>query len=1060
MSQPLQLSLVLKADAAGFVGEVRVSKAELDQLTAAAGKTAQAADGAGRALDGAGKDAAQAATRIGQAGTAASAAGQALSDTQARADALGAAYRALASQIDPVYAAEQRLAAGTQTLDAALKAGIISQETFAQRLKQLQNQFGATSAAARQQRAVYQNLGYQVQDTFASFASGIHPLVILAQQGGQTASALSGLGGMVGRVAGFLAGPWGAAAMGAVTVTALLSNQMRDTAQQTDAQTKATMSLADATEALTKLTGVSLQTRREQIAQAKETALATLAEARATQAKILATIELIEAEQELRKTRRDGFGTGGETVALGIAAGDRQLSALRSRLPGLAKDVADAEAAVRGTGIADMLDAVAARTDKVAAANRAYKQTEEELTQQVIHGRKTRAQAEAELLEAAKKRDAAINAAAEERGAEKRAAKEAKADAKERRQELEAEGKTAASTARSIDSLRQAYDKFGATWDKLQADTISLELLKPELDPDVYKSLAEGLRKAKSEAIGKEAVDLLDKQGLVAAMQDAGREGWRRFHDEGVIAIEALGQVIGGKLGRRVSDLAALMQGLQSGDFTGLNSRAGGILTLLAGGKDGKDGGLSAAFGKNSPFAQGMDEVFAPTREALKKLGDTLTRGLGESGMKMLGKAFAGASTGQMVDGLMKGLGIKGSSTGAQIGGSIGAMTGIPGGDIIGSILGSLIGGAFKKTKKSSATLVSEGGQLSVGSVTGTSQGRRDTASSLGGAVVDGLQQIADAFGAELGNLSVSVGTRKKKYVVDSTGSGRTKGSGTTKYDTAEEAVTAAIVEAINDGVLTGLSTAVQMALKSSSDLNKAISEATKVQGLERLIADRGNSFSSAFADLEKQAAERLKVAKKYGFNLVEIEKINAEERNKAVEAALSSATGSIKALLDELTWGDMAEGSAIERRSKLTAERDALVAKAATGDTDAADKLAQVSAQLVELSAEIYGSGAEYAADRASTIAVLNQVVADAEAKIRAASDAAVAKYGTGETDPQLAEANSSLDDITSLSQQQLAALSGINANLLAYLQANVGGTGITGIAATILAKSRGVSV
>lgn len=1055
MSQPLQLSLVLKADAAGFVGEVRVSKAELDQLTAAAGKTAQAADGAGRALDSAGKDAAQAATRIGQAGTAASAAGQALSDTRARADALGAAYRALASQIDPVYAAEQRLAAGTRTLDAALKAGIISQDTYAQRQQQLQKTFGVTSAAARQQRAVYQQLGYQVQDTFASYASGIHPMIILAQQGGQTASALAGLGGVVGRVAGFFAGPWGAAVMGAATVTALLASSMGETEKAAKSAKSATESLTEAAEELSKATDRA----------AKSTYVYNLRLAEKIQAELKDMIvqrqrsldALKEAEQRASRMVRDAGADGPDAVLTAAWVGSWDVDKLNAEIAKQEAAIKKSQQALRDYRTELSIQSVTA--DAATTAQNKYEVTLWRLSAAARAGRISQSQLKEATREAKAEYDAAIKAATEERGAEKRAAKEARADAKERRQELEAEGKTAASTARSIDSLRQAYDKFGATWDKLQADTISLELLKPELDADVYKSLAEGLRKAKSEAIGKEAVDLLDKQGLVAAMQDAGREGWRRFHDEGVIAIEALGQVIGGKLGRRVSDLAALMQGLQSGDFTGLNSRAGGILTLLAGGKDGKDGGLSAAFGKNSPFAQGMDEVFAPTREALKKLGDTLTRGLGESGMKMLGKAFAGASTGQMVDGLIKGLGIKGSSTGAQIGGSIGAMTGIPGGDIIGSILGSLIGGAFKKTKKSSATLVSEGGQLSVGSVTGTSQGRRDTASSLGGAVIDGLQQIADAFGAELGNLSVSVGTRKKKYVVDSTGQGRTKGSGTTKYETAEEAVTAAIVEAINDGVLTGLSTAVQMALKSSSDLNKAISEATRVQGLERMVADRGNSFTSAFADLEKQAAERLKVARKYGFNLVEIEKINAEERNKAVQAALSAATGSIKALLDELTWGDMAEGSAIERRAKLTAERDALVAKAATGDTDAADKLAQVSAQLVELSAEIYGSGAEYAADRASTIAVLNQVVADAEAKIRAASDAAVAKYGTAASDPQLAEANSSLDDITSLSQQQLAALSGINANLLAYLQANVGGAGITGIAATILAKSRRVS-
>lgn len=86
------------------------------------------------------------------------------------------------------------------------------------------NAFGIAQRQAgmtvQQQRALYQQLGFQIQDVSASLASGISPLVILGQQGGQVASSLTNLTGRAGAAARFFAGPYGAAMLAAGTILA------------------------------------------------------------------------------------------------------------------------------------------------------------------------------------------------------------------------------------------------------------------------------------------------------------------------------------------------------------------------------------------------------------------------------------------------------------------------------------------------------------------------------------------------------------------------------------------------------------------------------------------------------------------------------------------------------------------------------------------------------------------------------------------------------------------------------------------------------------------------
>ncbi len=83
------------------------------------------------------------------------------------------------------------------------------------------------------------------------------------------------------------------------------------------------------------------------------------------------------------------------------------------------------------------------------------------------------------------------------------------------------------------------------------------------------------------------------------------------------------------------------------------------------------------------------------------------------------------------------------------------------------------------------------------------------------------LQQIADAIGGTLTSSgSASIGLRKRKFVVDTAGLGRTKGSGTQNYGDEASAIKAAVADLIKDGVIGGISAASQKILQSGQDLH------------------------------------------------------------------------------------------------------------------------------------------------------------------------------------------------------------------------------------------------
>jgi len=453
--------------------------------------------------------------------------------------------------------------------------------------------------------------------------------------------------------------------------------------------------------------------------------------------------------------------------------------------------------------------------------------------------------------------------------------------------------------------------------------------------------------------------------------------------------------------------------------------------------------GVPSPTGGDTPPDSGGDIIVTGTRKKVAKdpaafladMLEKLAKGiLGEKMAKQLGaiigQALQGAAIGQMASNSILGErsktgniaasiggalgGFAGKALGTAIGGPLGGMIGSALGSAAGGLLGGLLGGA-KKAPKGSTTITNV---YDAGAYKG-SNSLKGNVNALASSVQGGILDIASQLGGGLGNFAVSVGynEKKKKYVVDTAGLGRLKSGDdiTREFSDETDAIAFAIMDAIKDGAVTGLSAAVQKALQSSPDAARALKEALQVQDVETLIGGLGSTMQRQFTDFEKAAKERVRIATKYGLDLVALEKINAEQRAKMFEDVLKSRIGALQDLLNDLNFGDLFEGTPAQKRQKLLGQIATTRTKAEAGDEGAADKLAELERQLVELSREAYGTaGPEYASDLAQARADAERVIALETDRAREAQERAIAQLNAATTQVQLTnETNNILSQI-----------------------------------------------
>lgn len=602
---------------------------------------------------------------------------------------------------------------------------------------------------------------------------------------------------------------------------------------------------------------------------------------------------------------------------------------------------------------------------------------------------------------------------------------------KRERQEAEREAKRLADTAareagRAADAATREARRAAEAQARLieglvtaASKAAAFNIFRPGMVADHFRA-AEAARGNDdlSAAVGR-AENSIDAQRLAAELE----KGGRLLGDAATARIleqaGALGQAFGGAAARAI----AMAEGIASGDFRGVGGRLGGVLQY------GADTLGQTRWFKQAvadPITGALARIFGE-RDFAKLLGNTLaTAGFGAN----MGALVGGGSQGGMIGGAIGGvLGeVAGKAAGKAIGGALGGAMG-PIGSILGSIAGGLLGGLFSKAKTGSATVSITGGQASVSGQSGNNDSLRRATASSANAVIGSLADIAAALGGDLGDARVSISARKDKYYVDYAGMGRTKARGGQVVETksADEAMALAMANAIHDGAITNVSPRVQQALQRYADnLNRAVAEAVKVQDLEKLLANARNPFAGVFQDFERQMKERLRVARDYGFEINEIERLNGEERARLIAEQTEKATASVKALLDDLKFGNRAEGSAAERLQSLGAERRRLQGLVDGGDIGQSDALAAIIQRELDLRRQAYGTTGEYAAPRAEAVTALEALLAQAQAKVQQASDAA-----RDLTNDRLAELNGTADEQMTELQRQSALLAQISAAL-----------------------------
>lgn len=306
----------------------------------------------------------------------------------------------------------------------------------------------------------------------------------------------------------------------------------------------------------------------------------------------------------------------------------------------------------------------------------------------------------------------------------------------------------------------------------------------------------------------------------------------------------------------------------------------------------------------------------------------------------------------------------------------------------------------FGSALRGSATIGGVNGSLGITGTRGNSKSRIKSSTDAANSVIDQINAIAEQLGGGL-NASAgaaSIGIRKKKYVLDPTGRGRTKGAGTINFGSGEEAAIAAAralaLDLINDGVITGLRAGSQKLLANAKSLEAGLEKALKFQSVfDRLEAIK-NPMGAAIGTLNKEFTGLIAIFKEAGASAEEfaqLEELYGLERQKVIEEQSQALTGSLRQLIEDLKQGE--NGLALrDRLANIRSQFNPLAETIRAGGTVDYDRFSELARQLIDVQRQISGSQVDY-------FAVFNEILGLSEQAL--AGQRNVISIGSGATSP-----------------------------------------------------------
>lgn len=311
---------------------------------------------------------------------------------------------------------------------------------------------------------------------------------------------------------------------------------------------------------------------------------------------------------------------------------------------------------------------------------------------------------------------------------------------------------------------------------------------------------------------------------------------------------------------------------------------------------------------------------------------------------------------------------------GKVFGKALGSFAG-PLGAIAGGLLGGLIGGLFSKTKTGTATLTQIAGGAMQKTLGGNNAQLKGVADKMANGLLTALGNIAEQLGGTLGGaVNISVGMRKKDYVVDPTGKGRTKGAGVMNFgEDAAAAAAYATQLAIQQGIITGISAGAQTLIKAGGDLNTQVQKALK---FDQVFKDLKKETDPLGASLDELAAEMTKLKAVFdeagasAEDYAKLEELFAIKQAKAIFEA-NKPRRELEIQLME-AQGNAAGALAARRQLELESMDAGLRALqqqvwAAEDAAKAAQELADANAKAAEEAAAAAEAAKALAADRRS---------------------------------------------------------------------------------------------
>lgn len=344
------------------------------------------------------------------------------------------------------------------------------------------------------------------------------------------------------------------------------------------------------------------------------------------------------------------------------------------------------------------------------------------------------------------------------------------------------------------------------------------------------------------------------------------------------------------------------------------------------------------------------------------QIGGSLFASITGGKQNQLGSAVGGALGKVAGDALGKTVA---STIGGTLGKTLGGAAG-PLGAIAGGILGSVVGGLFKKTKEGSSTLTFGSDGLAAGTAKGNGTAEKAAASASATSVAGSLSRIAEALGGTVtGAGSVSIGYRPGHkagaYRVDTTGQGKL--TGVDAYATEEEAVRAAIADALSDGVIGGISAASKKILAAGGDLEKALSKALMIEAVPKDLKAMLDPVGAAIDELNAKFMKTVDALKEGGATAEQMTQAQQLYDLQLAQVKNSTATASAS-LKDFLAGLKMGSNSPYSLRDQEQAAKSALapyLAQIAGGKSIDQGKYQAAAQTYLDIERQLYGSTKAY---------------------------------------------------------------------------------------------------